>query len=330
LFYRVQVDPGEGTNCLWFQAFFASANDPSGTTPTGASLRDTCATALGTQEAELVVEDNGAITINVPRALYPTFTDGSVLKTPKAHVRNFIGGAVTAPVIDTTKAGTDYTIAGTTTEEPPKDEPKKPKKPKKHKKKKKEKGGDEAPAACAPYVPGEQGADAETVVVTDAATEDAPIEVVIEQGPGLVTGTVARSHAFRNIQVDSAAVDAGLYVRYEFPAYEDHDLYLNYADGSVAAQAAGFNPIVEAPLVNDGTSIGGHSERGAEQIDGVRTADCDGYTADFDAFLARGGEYTVTLWLGEAANDPQAPGGARAMFAAVHTAMKSVAAQFRI
>jgi hypothetical protein len=170
--------------------------------------------------------------------------------------------------------------------------------------KKKKKKKPPLPPACAAYEPGEQGAEAELVVVTDAHTAEAPLEITIEQGPGLVASQVARSHVFKNIQVDTALTEAGLFVRYEFPAYEDHDLYVNYSDGTVAAQAAGFNPIVEAEPVNEGTSIGGHSERGAEQVDGVRTADCAGYTADFDNFLGEGGEYTVNLWLGEAENDP--------------------------
>lgn len=160
---------------------------------------------------------------------------------------------------------------------------------------------------CAAYVPGEQGAEAESFVVTDAATAEAPLEITVTQemgqgndgGIGVYDGTV---HAFKNIQVDSAAAEAGLYIKYSFPVYEDHDLYVYYADGAEAAHVGGFNQVSAGPL--DGTGSGGHSTQGAEQIDGLRTADCAGYTVDFANFLGEGGDYTVTLWLGDIQNDP--------------------------
>jgi hypothetical protein len=152
--------------------------------------------------------------------------------------------------------------------------------------------------SCAAYEPGEEGAEAETTVVTDKATEDEPIEVTIENGPG---AAVSASHTFHNVQVDSAASEAGLYVRYEFAPYEDHDLYVKLADGTEVARAAGFNQTPYGPL--DGTGNGGHSEMGAEQIDGLRSPDCQGYTLDLANYLGMGGEYTVKLWLGEIQND---------------------------
>jgi hypothetical protein len=94
----------------------------------------------------------------------------------------------------------------------------------------------------------------------------------------------------------------GLYIRYEFPEYEDHDLYVNYADGSSAATVGGFNQVSAGPL--DGTGSGGHSEQGAEVLDGLRTADCAGYTLDLVNFLGQGGDYTVKFWLGEVQNEP--------------------------
>lgn len=175
---------------------------------------------------------------------------------------------------------------------------------------KKKKKGKKKPAACAPYAPGEQGAEAETFKITDAATEDAPLEITIEQamgqggdlGAGVYDGS---AHTFRNLQVDSKGKEAGLYIRYEFPVYEDHDLYVNYADGSEAAHVGGFNLVpVE---IFDGTGAGGHSEQGAEQIDGLRTADCAGYTVDFSNYLGEGGDYAVKVWLGEIQNDPAPP-----------------------
>jgi hypothetical protein len=150
--------------------------------------------------------------------------------------------------------------------------------------------------------------------VTDAATEEAPIEVTIAAPSGV---PVANGQAFHNIQVDAAAAEAGLYVRYEFPVQDDHDIYLNYSDGSEAAHAAGFNPFPFVPanpvLGTDGTGNGGHSEQGAEVLDGIRTADCAGYTLQMDSYLSEGGDMTLKLWLGEAQNDPAPPDGGLAL-----------------
>ena len=344
LIFRVRVDPGTGSRCLWFQASFASSANGA-TNATAATLRDTCATALGTQDAELIVNDGpdgtGITTIKVPRGLYPTFTDGAVLAAPDAHSRNYIV-AVTAPQIDNTKPGTDFTItsggaapAEEPQEEPNEEPPGKSDPPGKGKKKgcskgKGEKKGScpgkkpakpakpgkpEAPkgAACPAYVPGEQGAEAETTIVGADATEEKPIEVTIAAPAGVPEAAIER--VFHNVQVDSDAAEAGLYARYEFPIYEDHDMYLRYADGTEAARAAGFNP---APIIpnngvfwTDGTGAGGHSEQGAEVLDGIRSADCAGYTLDLAAYLSEGGDMTLKLWLGEPQNDPAAPGAAR-------------------
>lgn len=164
------------------------------------------------------------------------------------------------------------------------------------------------PAACAAYVPGEQGAEAESFVVTDAHTAEAPLEVTVTHAaPPDSFG----ASFFSNIQVDSAASEAGLYISYEFAVYEDHDLYVYYPDGTEAAVVGGFNPAPFIPanevFATDGTGSGGHSEQGAEVLDGLRTPDCGGYTVDFHGFLTEGGEYTARVWLGEIVNDPAPP-----------------------
>jgi hypothetical protein len=334
LIFHVRVDPGTGTNCLWMRASFPSIvqgqEDP--VVPKKATLRDTCATALPISEGELRVEttaeENGLITMTFPRSAYPTFTDGSVLKAPTADSRNFPGGQLTLPQIDNTKAGTDYTISSgsvapapepkPTVAPPGKSDP--PGKGKKNgcpKGKGKKKGACPKPPTPAPscpaYVPGEQGAAAPTSIVTAAATEEKPVEVTIAAPAG---DPSAPGQVFQNIQVDAAAAEAGLYVRYEFPTEEDHDIYLNYADGSEAAHTGGFNPAPFVPANDvqgtDGTGTGGHSEQGAEVLDGIRSADCAGYTLQMDSYLSMGGDMTLKLWLGEAQNDPAAPGGAQA------------------
>lgn len=173
------------------------------------------------------------------------------------------------------------------------------------KKKKKKPKPSPTPTVCPAYVPGEQGADLETQVVTDAATAEAPVEVTIPTDPGFgIGGTPLEatiSHAFQNIQVDSANPTAGLHLVLEFDLEEDYDLYLNYADGTEAAHVAGFNPI---PPLSDGTGSGGHSEMGAEFLEGISTPDCGGYTLDIANATGLGGDKTLKLWLGEIVYTP--------------------------
>lgn len=166
-------------------------------------------------------------------------------------------------------------------------------------------------AACAPYVPGENGADAPITVVTDAATEEAPVEVTVSTAEGLGLSSADgpsgdeghTSHAYANVQVDSAASGAGLYARVEFAPTWDYDAFLRTADGTAVAYSAGFNQGAVAPDPTgfglDGTGHGGHSEQGAEQIDGWTTADCDGFTYDIVSAATPGGDVTVKFWLGE-------------------------------
>lgn len=176
------------------------------------------------------------------------------------------------------------------------------KKKKKHKK----------PAACAPYVPGEAGADQPITVVTDAATADAPVEVKLSTDPGLGFSSSdgpsgdegATSHAYTNVQIDSAAASRGLYVRVEFAPTWDYDLFLRSSDGTAIAYAAGYNvaPVSDPLGVGlDGTGHGGHSEQGAEVLDGVDSPDCTGYTIDVSSASTPGGDVTVKYWLGDPA-----------------------------
>lgn len=154
------------------------------------------------------------------------------------------------------------------------------------------------PPVCAPYTPGEQGADAETTVVTPAATADAPVEVALHTEPGIgvggnsVTETFI-SHVFQNVQVDSEG-PTGLFVRLEMGATDDLDLYVNTADGEMVARAAGFNP---EPAVYNDTEGGGHTEKGAEVIDGIPVGDCDGFTIDVAGATTAGGDATLKFWL---------------------------------
>ncbi len=164
--------------------------------------------------------------------------------------------------------------------------------------------------ACAPYVPGELGSGAETATLTDAHTADAPLVVELSSGPGLGFSSTdpggdqgETSHVYYNVLVDTAAVDTGLYVRTEFMQLTEYDLFVRTADGTAAAYTAGANqtPVpIPGPLGLDGTGSGGHSEFGADQIDGLRSPDCTGYTVDVVSAITPGGPVSMSLWLGEA------------------------------
>ena len=181
------------------------------------------------------------------------------------------------------------------------------------KKKKKKKA---APAACAPFSPGaEAGAGKPTVVVTDAATEAAPLaqKVTVHESAGDLTFglTEASADAF-NIQVDSAAPDAGLYALIEFEPRTDIDLNLLHSDGSYAARSRRWNTISETtdqgPFPVSSAGHGGEGTDHSEKLVGIRTSDCGGWTLQVENWLGFGGEYEVKLWLGEIKNEPLAPG----------------------
>lgn len=166
--------------------------------------------------------------------------------------------------------------------------------------------------ACPAYVPGDLGKDQPITTVTDASTQDKPATADVDTGPGMgfsspdVGGDQGpTSHSYTNVQVDSAAPTAYLYVRLEFQYPEDYDLYLRASDGTAIAYVGGFN---EAPVTLpvgtvgqplDGTGHGGHSEMGAEQIDGATASDCQGFTVDVVSGTAAGETVTVKYWLGD-------------------------------
>ena len=64
--------------------------------------------------------------------------------------------------------------------------------------------------------------------------------------------------------------------------------------GTEVARAAGFNP---APAVYNDTEAGGHTEEEAEQIDGIMTPDCTGFTIDVASATAEGNPLVLKLWL---------------------------------
>ncbi|MFN2388038.1 MAG: hypothetical protein ABR575_00305 [Actinomycetota bacterium] len=192
------------------------------------------------------------------------------------------------------------------------------KKKKKCKKGSKKKGCKKPPPVkeCAAFTPGEAGADAPLVPVTDAATEEAPATATVTLEPSTADAQVGDpSYAFVNLQVDSAAPDAGLYALIEFPARHDYDLDLLHPDGSYAARSHAWNTMIEAndqpvpafgPLPS--TGHGGESTASSEKLVGIRTADCGGWTLRVGNWFGTGGDREIKLWLGEVVNEPQAPG----------------------
>lgn len=157
------------------------------------------------------------------------------------------------------------------------------------------------PPVCATYVPGENGADQEVNVVTDAATEEAPLAITAPVGPGLGSGRDPAdlganvSHAYVPIQVDTKAPTGGaLYIKATWPVVpEDYDLYLDLADGTEVANSAGYGP------VDDGSTDDSEHALGSETIISIDTADCGGYTLDVVGATTPGADIALTMWLGE-------------------------------
>ena len=165
------------------------------------------------------------------------------------------------------------------------------------KKKKKKK----APAACATYTPGEKGAGQPVATVTDAATAEAPVEVTVATDPGFGFSSeegegnpdeIASSHAYANLQVDSANPSAGLHVQIEFAPEWDYDLHLRDSGGTSIEYSAGFG------VVPSGTDHS-HTDLGVEALLGLPVPDCAGYTVDVVGAATAGGDVIVKAWLGE-------------------------------
>ena len=169
------------------------------------------------------------------------------------------------------------------------------------------------PAPCSAFQPGEKGAEKPTLIVTDSATEAAPALQPVSLAPEVSEGIVSHAEDVFNIQVDSKAKEAGLYILFEFQERRDYDLNVWHTDGSYAARSHGFQPILGLNETVDAEqgNLGGHageSTPASEKIVGLRTSDCGGYTVSTENFLGEGGDFEVKVWLGDITNDAQAPG----------------------
>ena len=159
------------------------------------------------------------------------------------------------------------------------------------------------PKACAAYVPGEAGQEAEITPVTSANTAEAPAAIEVEVGPGIGAGRNPApppegegqfvSHAFANLQVDSAGPSDVLNVRISWSnPLEDFDVYLDSSDGTEVASSAGYATV-------EGGSEYASSDPGSETIVGFPVSDCDGFTVDVVGATTPGATVTVEYWLGE-------------------------------
>ena len=157
---------------------------------------------------------------------------------------------------------------------------------------------------CAPYAAPEGSAVEETTVVTDAATEEAPVEVAVPTDAGLGIGRdpdgfgAEVSQAFVPVQVDSKKSGAGLYGLVEFTPSWDYDLYLDDAFGNEMMASGGFFVVDDAELGGDADNS--ETGSGFEAIYGATTADCDGFVFDVVGATTPGEEVTLKLWLGPA------------------------------
>lgn len=175
------------------------------------------------------------------------------------------------------------------------------------------------PKACTAFQPGELGAEAETIVATDAHTAEAPLThafnlgPAVDEGVGEAAGNDLTPHHYVNVQVDSKAKTAGLYVTWEFQTNQDYDLWAYTADGMEAGASHGFQPLIAtagqpapADQSNTGSNHGGESTATSENIVGLITSDCGGYTLDMATFLGQGGDFELKVWLGEGTTEPGA------------------------
>lgn len=184
-------------------------------------------------------------------------------------------------------------------------------------KKKRKKKKPPAPAVCAPFTPNAEAADAPILVLTDANTEEAPLEHAVSldasignYDPGVGMGPFASDTAWFNVQADSASERIGVYASVSFDTRRDYDLNMFHPDGSYAARSRANNTFKGTPIEENFSTDGHGSEPtdSMEKLVGIATADCAGWTMDMESWFTDGGDFTVKLWLGPIVNEPLAPG----------------------
>ncbi|MGH2749060.1 MAG: hypothetical protein ACRDKB_14225, partial [Actinomycetota bacterium] len=334
--YQAFTSPGEGEagsssqGCLRFLGTIPGSSPGGGTYFDDPWIRllDRC--NVGTSifndavDGEFTVaegpEGTGITTFKFPRSYSPLLEDGQVLTDPTARgssptvgEHTTVGFATTS--VDDTEVGTEYTITGEEEKAKKKDKKKKIKGKKGAKAKKKKKGGKggKKAAQCKAFQPGELGAEADTIKITDAATEEEPVEQPVALDASLADFLFLvqdPSRTYFNVQIDSKNPNVGLYALFEFPTRRDYDLELLHPDGSYAARSHDFNPFQETPAGDQGNNEGhgGESTASTEKLVGIGTNDCGGWTVEAVNWLGEGGEFPIKLWLGPVENEPQPEG----------------------
>lgn len=153
-----------------------------------------------------------------------------------------------------------------------------------------------------------EAVDAEVVQVTDAATEEAPVEIAYDHGPALwLSGfgvPVQEDTKFFNIQVVTNSGGPGLYVHQTWSSSspDDMDMYLyDAATGDQVALSGSANlpePIASNLPPQAGQDTG---HMGLESISGLLAGDCMTYTVESRAFTSDGEKMVLKVWLGEPA-----------------------------
>lgn len=146
---------------------------------------------------------------------------------------------------------------------------------------------------CDPYKPeDDQARKAGTLIVSSGATESEPTSVKVNAPAGTPDSP---TEVLLNLQLTTEGQPADLFVRYEFAPGEDYGLVVENAKGEEKARADGVNPAAIGPL-SEPNDTGGHSEQGAEQIDGLPSEHCGGYTLRLMTNSGMGGRLTLKVW----------------------------------
>lgn len=133
------------------------------------------------------------------------------------------------------------------------------------------------------------------IVVGDSATQEDPITVAYEHSVGLDLGAsydvIVADGRFFNLQIRSKKASPTLNMRSEWasPSPQDVELFLYDRSGSEVDSSASFNPF--PPLNNDDDGDG------FEQITGIFTRNCDGFTVESQGGITVAVQATLNIWL---------------------------------
>lgn len=155
---------------------------------------------------------------------------------------------------------------------------------------------------CRPPTDWFEGVEGPSTRVTDAATEEKPIEISFTHGPAVGALLVRNLADLKNfpIQVVTKKRLVGLHARLEWgtPSVDEIDLILRSTSGDYLAADDGTN--VPLPLDDDDyPEEAGLSGMGYEYIAGYATSTCAPYVVQSEALRSAGRDVTLKLWLGE-------------------------------